>query len=426
MKALLVTMGTYGDMHPYVGLGLRLKSRGHEVVVISNQHFETLFSAHGLTFIGLKSSGDFQEYISSPDLCDPIKALMTAGKWCTLEPIRETYKIIADFYEPGNTVIACRNFVFAARIANEKLGAPLATILLCPNEMRSLYSTPVFPKPMALNDWVPKFSKRLQFWIMDRFFADAFLGPTTNSFRSELGLPAVSRFYDKWYYSPDRIIAFYPDWYSPYQPDWPKQMVLTGFPLWDPAATLDKHSEIFSFIRRGEPPIVFTPGSYNRHAGHFLRAAVECCETLGRRGVLLTKYREHLPEKLPSDVVHCDYAPLESLLPYTAALVSHGGIGTVAQALAAGVPQILMPITFNQPDDAARLKRLGVADFIPPKKFKGSLLTKKMGQLLSSESVAERCRDLAGRFNGVDPIGRACELLEELKGIDLKRKVPCL
>jgi UDP:flavonoid glycosyltransferase YjiC (YdhE family) len=426
MKALLITIGTYGDIHPYVGLGLRLKNRGHEVVVISNPHFESLFRSHGLKFIGFKSSSNFNEFIRNPNLSDPIKALYAAGKWCTIEPMRETYQIIADNYETGNTVVAARCGLFGARIANEKLGVPLATILLCPNELRSLHTTPVCPKPMVLEDWVPKISKRLQLWIMDRFFIDRYLGPETNSLRSELGLPSVRRYYDKWYCSPDRVIAFYPDWYSPYQPDWPKQTVLTGFPLWDPPAQLEQNTEVSDFIRKDKSLLVFTPGSYNRFAESFFKAAVHCCNSLDCLGILLTKYREHLPKTLPGNVMHCDYIPLDSLLPHAALLVSHGGMGTVAQALATGVPQIIMPIAFNQPDDAVRLQRMGVGDFIPPEKFNGSLLTKKTRALLSSPLVAERLRDLAGRFNGVDPIGRACKLLEELKGIDLKRKVPCL
>jgi rhamnosyltransferase subunit B len=420
VKALLVTMGTYGDMHPYVGLGLRLKQRGHDVVVVSNRHFQQLFNGHGLEFIGLKTSGSFHEFIGNPDLCDPARAWIAAGKWATLEPMREIYQVIAENYVAGNTVVAAPYGSFGSRIAREKLGVPLATVLLCPNDLRSLYRTPVFPKPMVLHDWVPRISKRIQFWLMDRLVVDRIVGPATNAFRRELELPPLRGFLSGWCFSPDRIIGFFPDWYSPYQPDWPRQTVLTGFPRWDPGIPLQEHRELYDFVAGGDPPLVFTPGSYNRYGEGFLHAAVECCASLGRRGILLTRYRDQLPKVLPQEVMHFEYAPFDSLLPHAAALVSHGGIGTVAQALAAGVPQILMPIAFNQPDEAVRLKRLGVADFIHPKHFSGLLLTKKMRALISSALVAERCRDLAERFHNVDPIEQACQLLENLRGVDLK------
>lgn len=426
MKVLLLPMGSYGDIHPYLGLGLRMKSRGHDVIVAANVYFQELFQSHGLQFVPLKTSSNYNAFYKRAELCNPAQALIAAGKWCVLEPMQEIFHFIQANYITGETVVAAPYACFGARIAQEKSGVPLATVTLLPFDLRSAYHAPKMPRPMLLEDWVPKISKRIQYWIMDRFFADHVLGPTTNGFRATLGLLPIKRFLAGWCFSPDRVIAFYPDWYAPRQPDWPQNTIMTGFPRWDPAVSLNEHREASEFIKKGDSPIVFTPGSYNQHSRQFFKASIECCITLGKRGILLTKYREQLPEVLPKEVKHFDYVHLEALLPYAAALVNHGGIGTLAQALAHAVPQIIMPIAFNQPDDAVRLKRMGVADFIPPKKFKGSLLTKKMEQLLSSESVAERLRDLAGRFHGVDPIGQACELLEELRGIDLKRKVPCL
>src|SRR6185436_13395214 len=94
------------------------------------------------------------------------------------------------------------------------------------------------------------------------------------------------------------------------------------------------------------------------------------CALLGRRGILLTRHREQVPDNLPREVIHIDYAPFSQLLPRCAALVHHGGIGTSAQALASGVPQLVTPFTHDQPDNAARLKRLGGAEVLPSSRYR--------------------------------------------------------
>ena len=96
-----------------------------------------------------------------------------------------------------------------------------------------------------------------------------------------------------------------------------------------------------------------------RHGAEFFRAAVEACGMLGRRGILLTRHARQLPTPLPGSVRHVAFAPFEELLPLCAAVVHHGGIGTTARALAAGTPQLVLPLAWDQPDNAARVRRLG-------------------------------------------------------------------
>jgi UDP:flavonoid glycosyltransferase YjiC (YdhE family) len=94
--------------------------------------------------------------------------------------------------------------------------------------------------------------------------------------------------------------------------------------------------------------------------------------------------------------------------------VHHGGIGTVAQALAAGVPQLVMPVAFNQPDEAARLTRFGVADRIAPARYRAEEVAAKLKRLLTSPQVAERCGELSRRFDGAEPLAPTCDALEDL------------
>src|SRR5205085_2067897 len=105
----------------------------------------------------------------------------------------------------------------------------------------------------------------------------------------------------------------------------------------------------------------------------------------------------HVPASLPATVRHFAYVPFSQVFPRAAAVVHHGGIGTTAQALAAGIPQVIMPMGYDQPDNAERLVRLGVGAPLPPRRFTGARLAALLGKLLGPD-VRERCRALAERL----------------------------
>ena len=106
--------------------------------------------------------------------------------------------------------------------------------------------------------------------------------------------------------------------------------------------------------------------------------------------------------------------PLAHVLPRCAALVSHGGIGTLAQGLAAGVPQLTMPMGFDQPDNVTRLERLGVGRWLVPAKFDGERVASALAGLLDNDGTAASCRRWADQIRGHDAIAETCDLLEQL------------
>jgi UDP:flavonoid glycosyltransferase YjiC (YdhE family) len=168
------------------------------------------------------------------------------------------------------------------------------------------------------------------------------------------------------------------------------------------------------FLAAGSAPVAFSPGSANNEAHHFFEAAVDACQRLGRRGILLTKYDHQLPPKLPESVYHVGFVPMSQLLPQTAALVHHGGIGSCSQGFAAGVPQVVRPMSYDQFDNSRRVVRLGVGSEISVRRFTGARVADALAALLASPTVASRCRDLAGRCNGSAALSAACDALEEL------------
>ena len=109
--------------------------------------------------------------------------------------------------------------------------------------------------------------------------------PKMNEFRRDLELPPVSRVLRHWIHSPQRVIALFPDWFGPPQPDWPPALRMAGFPRYDESDHQELAPGLLRFLDAGDPPIVFTPGSANQNAASFFRAAVDASARLGRRGL---------------------------------------------------------------------------------------------------------------------------------------------
>jgi len=208
------------------------------------------------------------------------------------------------------------------------------------------------------------------------------------------------------------VIGLFPDWYAQPQPDWPPNISLTGFPLWDESEVRSPSEELEKFLADGEPPLVFTAGSAMLQATRFFEVSVEVCKAAGCRGLLLTQFPEQLPAQLPPGVRHFDYIPFSAVLPRSAALIHHGGIGTTAQAIAAGIPQLIVPNAHDQPDNAVRVKRLCIGDYLLPKAYTAGLLMGKLRVLLGP-GVKDNCKRVAQKVTR-DSLLTACCLIEQL------------
>jgi UDP:flavonoid glycosyltransferase YjiC (YdhE family) len=158
--------------------------------------------------------------------------------------------------------------------------------------------------------------------------------------------------------------------------------------------------------------LVFTAGSSNVHATNFLQESGQAAALLDRRAVLVTAFPEQLPPGMPSGVIATTFAPFSELLPRASALIYHGGIGTLAQAVAAGIPHLVMPLSHDQPDNADRLRRLGVGDAIAPGRYRAAAVAAKLRRLLADEQVAERCRRLKGQVDFAAGLDAACTAID--------------
>ncbi len=414
-RIIAVALGSYGDVHPIVGVCRALQARGHSIDFIANPLYETLVRDAGFSFHPVGEAEDFVSVTLNPKMFRLLHGARVLGEGLILPYMRPIYRLIEKLWSEGATVIAPAT-AFGARISQEKLGVPLATLDLQPVLFRSELESPGLPLgPLDSIPPLARLARRCIYWSADTLFFDrVMLGPT-NAFRYELGLPPVRRLFHQWLHSPDLTLGLFPDWFGEPQPDWPASSYATGFPLFDEADRRVLPEGLEEFLAAGDPPIVFTPGTAMRHAAAFFRSSVEAAERLGRRAILLSHFPEQLPHRLPESVRCHDYVPLSRVLPRAAALVYHGGIGTASQALAAGTPHLVVPHSYDQPDNAARLERLGVGLTLFPAFYNARRAADRLGRLIESESVRRACLQLKDKIAEQDALGEICRRIESLQ-----------
>lgn len=403
---LLCTIGSAGDVYPFIGIGQQLKKRGFRVVLITSQYFETQAHSVGLEFIGLGSAEDYQSIIQDPDLWSAEKGFKVFAERVVFPIMEPAYEIIAGF-DPSQTILVAQGQFFAAHIAREKLGFPFITVHLQPAAFRSVHEFPLLPA------WMPPFLKRGIFNLIDVLVLDKLFAPNINRLRQRLSLPAINKIFGNWMHSPQKNLGLFPEWFAHPQPDWTPQTQLTGFVFYDKQNEREELSkELESFLSAGDAPIIFTAGTAMKHGSQFFLDCIEACQRLGWRGILLTQHPEQLPAQLPQGIQHFSYLPFSKILPRAAALVHHGGIGTTAQAIAAGIPQVIRPMTHDQPDNAARVEKLGIGASLSPKKFNAASLAEKLNAVISSQQVQDRCKFYAQKINPDQALNDACAIIE--------------
>jgi rhamnosyltransferase subunit B len=410
MHFLLNPVGSGGDVHPYVGLGRRLRARGHEVTVLTAEPHRAAVERAELAFVPVFPEEDYHRATLNPDLWHPRRGFTTVVT-LVLVGLEPTWRELEARYEPGHTFLVGHPLAFAARAFEEKTGIPAATIHLAPSSIRSAHQVPALPPGVDISG-LPLWLKHAFWWAIDRTQLDPAITPTHDRWRASHGLPPVRRVFQSWLNSPRQVITFFPEWFGPRQPDWPERLDYASFPLWDDPAGAPVDAELDAFLAAGSPPVVATPGTANRHATPFFQAVSEALGRLGRRGLFLTGFPEQVPPGLPDTIMTRRYAPLSQVLGRSALLVHHGGIGTLAQGLAAGVPHLIMPMSFDQPDNALRLERLGVARWLPPARFTGDRVASALGRLLEDPAIAAAAAGLRDRTRSRDGLAITADLLE--------------
>lgn len=409
MHFILATMGTDGDVFPHLGLGSLLRARGRRVTLAAPETYRERAHDLGMEFCSLVTTEEVGRMFADPDLWHPFKSGRMMARWGG-PMIERQYDALAGLASSPDTVVVANPGLLAARLVHEKRRVPTASLLLQPGLLPSNTAPPEMPGGATIPSWLPHPLRRL-YWLGVDGAAFLLVAPELNRVRARLGLKPVRRVF-RWWLSPELVIGLFPEWYAAPQPDWPRPLRFAGFGRFD--GVRDPLSpEIRRFCEEGSPPIAFTLGTAMTHAAAFFREAVAACESLAVRGLLLSKYPDAIPTPLPSHLRHCTFAPFRELLPMCGAVVHHGGVGTTSAALQAGCPQLVLPLAWDQPDNAARVVALGAGLTLGPRHRSSDRLTLALARLMAPEFRA-RCRTIASRALAEDGLEVAADLVEQL------------
>lgn len=409
MRILIAAAGSHGDVLPFVALSREFARRGFEVVFHANPVFRSYVEDASVSFVPISTEGAYRTLFRETPERHPVRSFQrVAAELATTCPAY--YEAMKGGIKHGQTLAIGSSLMFAHRLLRETDGVPCATIHLAPSVFRSNLHP-----PRLAERWIgastPDLVKRLSWRALDAVFCDPCFTKPFNRFRESLGLPRVDGIFRSWLHEADCVVGMFPDWFATPQPDWPSEVELTGFPLYDHCQSVPLPATLEEFLLAGPPPIGFSAGTATATARGFFEESIEACRLAGQRGVLLSPFDDNVPDTRSADIIHVPYAPFSLLLPRLAAFVHHGGIGSTSQALRAGVAQLIRPTAYDQFDNSIRAVRLGVAVELLPRHYKARTVALRLSSMVTDDALCSRCRHFAERLGTNDAIGETCDVL---------------
>lgn len=389
---IIATAGTGGDMFPFITIAQGLCDRGHRVMLLVPAFQERIVQASGLPYHTFGTQEQGQALLDNPDVWDARKGwgMIWSGLQPNLSAIREMVQRLSDD-EPCVVLTHSMLAPMAALARSVRVDLHIVSVYLAPSSLCSSYDM-LTVGPMRIPSWIP-LSWRQHLWrLIHKTWTDPVSLPGLNEARVHYQLPPVAHFFEHMIMAPNASMGFYPSWFASAQPDWPEPFLECDFVnVGKPKDQAPLPADLEQFLTDGEPPILFTPGTGHLHAADYFKTALAALQKLGRRGLFVTPHIAQLPAALPADILWQAHAPFSQLFPRVAAVVHHGGIGTMAEAFRAGIPQLIVTFAYDQFDNGLRAKRLGVADVLSSTALSARKMHVKLRDILTSQEVKRNC-----------------------------------
>ena len=414
MRVALITTGSYGDINPLIFVGKALKARGHTVTFATSRIFEREITAAGLEFYPVRPHSQPEALLQPTN--KPGRLLERAIREVFFAGLEDSFEDLRALAVRSDLLIS-HMLAFAAPLVAEATGVRWISLVLQPFGFLSRFERLVVPSELSasglatLDSWtshVAMLQGRTQGWLW---------AAPVRQLRVELGLTRGSNpIYDD-QHSPELVLALFSALLAQPKPDWPACTRITGF-VFDEEATLPPEAE--RFLQSGPAPIIATLGSHSEHdLTGFFAQSVFAAVTLGMRCMLLGSGTPEFVEtlcriypQLRSAVAGFTYIPYTAVFPRAAVILHHGGIGSIAAALHAGKPMLIVPLGNDQLQNAMCAVELGCARAVSPHRYDTSVAITEISTLLSNTRYSTAAA-LAGEFvrneNGTNA---ACAAIE--------------
>ena len=413
MRIAIIASGSRGDVQPFLPLGRGLRQAGYDVRLVTNENFESLVRAYGLDFWPL--SGNVQAVVESPEM----QARLETGSFLAVMRYAQQALQMATlrWMEEGlaaargaDLLMAGLGGLFVALALAEKLDRPLVQAHYCPFTPTAAFPGALVPPGVAR---LGGLANRLSHHLTRQLLWQQARAADASARRQVLGAPSAP------FWGPFRspALAHGPVLYG-FSPavisrpaDWPANLHITGYWFTDNAAELNwaPPPAIQSFLNSGPPPVYIGFGSMSaRRPEETARLILRALEAAGLRAILASGWGGLRLKHLPDSVLLVDSVPHDWLFQHVAAVAHHGGAGTTAAGLRAGVPSVVIPFFADQPFWGRRVEELGVGPRpIPRQQLTSERLAQALRQATEDALMRRRAAELGARIRAEDGVAQA-------------------
>jgi UDP:flavonoid glycosyltransferase YjiC (YdhE family) len=416
-RIVVSSVGTLGDLHPFIALARGLRSRGHEIVFAIERVFARRIRDEGFAIAELASDISALPAPLARALVsggDPFGSLRIIARDYQGPSLAANIRRLRDACAGADLLIGAAGQIAASAVA-ELIGVRWVTVALSPS-VRSAFIPPS-PELARLRGPLARMANRAAWALGGVAIARASDGPL-NAGRAEVGLPPRKRLLQDGNLSPLlSAVAWSPSCF-PRPADWPASVEITGFLLWDASDDWQEPEGLAVFLAnqaRG-PVVAVSSGSIGGDVSDvfspFFATSVAAIHAVGARALVIgAGVAYHAPLDDP-DIYQVDYAPFSWVYPRCAAVIHHGGAGTVAQSLRAGVPTLVAPWGADQLFHGALIERLGVGRTLTRRRYTEARAQDALRELLTEKRYRERATALAAEISREDGVARLCERVE--------------
>ena len=346
----MTTLGSYGDVFPYIGLALGLRARGHRPRLAMPGLYRDVIESEGLDFHPVRPDLDPNDRGLAARIMDPGRGSDAIFSELLIPNLQQTFDDVMAATADADLIVT-HPASLAGPIVAAVRQLRWASSVLAPLSFFSA-SDPMVPPPAPWVHAVISRSPLLSrgFIALTERMTQKWAAPV-RAFRERLGLPPGGNPVMHGQHAPELVLALFSRVLATRQPDWPPHTLVTGPVLYNGRDADVLSPELEAFLEAGPPPVVFTLGtSAVFTAGSFYDVSAKAVAQLGRRAVLLVgRQGENRPLDLGRDVMAVEFAPHRALFARAAAIVHQGGAGTLHQALASGHPMLVVPHAHDQP-----------------------------------------------------------------------------
>lgn len=413
-RIVLSTVGSLGDLHPKLALGLELKRRGHDVVINTFLGYEEKIRALGLGFASLRPEADENDKELTRRVMDADRGPEFVIRDLIFGNIRDMYDDVLAAATGANALIT-GELIYVADSVCQKTGSKWISTSLAPISMFSSHDPNVYMQSPLFEFLrpLPAFFHDAMYGVM-RAYTSGWREPM-RELRRDLGLDPDHDPMMRDKFSPLLHLVMFSRALAAPQPDWPASAVQTGACFYDESEHAALDSRIETFLASGGAPIVFTLGSAaSMDPGTFFDESVAAAKLLGRRALLIYGRESEPPAGLTDDIAAFDYAPYSLVFPRAACVVHQAGVGTTQQVLRAGVPQVIVPFSHDQPDNAARCRRAGVAEIVRRDAYTAQTAAEALRTVLADAKYAQAAKRLKSIVDSEHGTTAACDEIEKV------------